>query len=188
MKPGGNRKLSSRYPEGRTTADGTAGSTRIPLQQEISTGRHAGRRADDPAIRHLHLLIADDQSVARQNGPQDFAQERGHAAVSLAGACSDVAVDKDAPAGEPVHGGRQRIAEMSQDHMIVVGNAARMCGDLPVENEDLPVRHDPAQVIVCASVPEPQFQNDAGVGVDGGGGEFKTIPLSREAPDRTIQS
>ncbi len=178
--------MSGRYPEGQTVAGEFGTSVRIPLQKKITIGRHVGRQVDDIAVRHVHLLVADNQPVTGQSRMQNFTQKRGHPAVPLVDAGSDIAVDKDALTREAAHGGRQCFAEISQDHMFVIGNAARVGGDLPIENENLPVRHDLAQVIVRAAVSKPQFQNDSGMPGDGGGCEFKTISLSHEAPDDAV--
>jgi hypothetical protein len=53
---------------------------------------------------------------------------------------------------------RQRLEEIAKDHVVGVGNAFRMRVDVPVEDEDLAVGEDGAQVIVGPAVAQSHFE------------------------------
>ena len=63
---------------------------------------------------------------------------------------------------DPVPGGGKRFGNIAKDHVVVVGDAVRMGGDAAVEHENLAVGEQFAQVIECAPVAEPEFQDRAG--------------------------
>ena len=55
---------------------------------------------------------------------------------------------------------RQSFKNIAKEQMVVIGNAFRVGGNLPVKHIDFPVRHDFAQMIKCATIAKTDFQND----------------------------
>jgi hypothetical protein len=102
---------------------------------------------NDPALAHER----------RKKGPN--ACEQAVAVYGLAG--GEIDMRKRDAAGEALAHPRKLLAHIAEDEMIAVGQAVRVGRDLPLEDENLPVRQDLAKVVEGAPVAEAELQDDA---------------------------
>ena len=94
---------------------------------------------------------------------------------------------KDGRRSETVGGKRERLRQVAQKHVAVVGDAVGMGGDPAVEAVDVPFRKETAQVVVGAAVAKPDFKDVTGPVLDEDGGLVKAQALGLEAADGAVE-
>jgi hypothetical protein len=82
---------------------------------------------------------------------------------------------------------RQGFAQVAQDHVVAVGHAIRVRGNVPVEDEDLAPRQDGPEVIERAPVAEAELEHGSGHVFDQTRGELEAVALRLEAADDGVE-
>lgn len=88
-------------------------------------------------------------------------------------------MDEGRLAGNPRPTKGQGFSYLTEDHVIAVGNALRMCGDRPVEGEDLPPWQNLAKVVERPPASQAKLENTAGSVCDQPRRLIKQEPLRR---------
>lgn len=80
--------------------------------------------------------------------------------------------------------GRENVAE---DQLIRTGNAACMCGEISLEDENIAVRHQFSQMIISPTIAEAQFERRPVQFGDPCCRLAEAVPLRLHAADEAIQ-
>lgn len=95
---------------------------------------------------------------------------------------------KNALPPKSIDGLRQGFTDLTENHMLSIGNTRRVGRDLLVEHENLAPRHNGAQVIVGSAVTEAEFEDDTIVTVYYPRSIIETGALGLQPSDNTLQS
>ena len=82
----------------------------------------------------------------------------------------------------------QRLGNITQEHVCVIGDAIRMGRDTPVENEYFTVGQQFAQMIVGPPVTKSEFQHRAGNLTYHAGREIEAFALRGYPPNKGIKT
>ena len=132
-------------------------------------------------------LIGDDDGAVGEKGRQGFGEPGGEGEARLAIARADVGVGKDGGWPEALRGTGQRVAKLAGKHVVIVGDAVGMGGDLPVEAVDVALAQTTAQMVEGAAVAKPDFKNVTGPVPDKAGGFVEAQTLGLKAANGAVE-
>tara|TARA_R110000851_G_scaffold8106_4_gene31297 strand:- start:4455 stop:4964 length:510 start_codon:yes stop_codon:yes gene_type:complete len=157
----------------------------IPAEEIAVFGDPFWQRFCD-GVGHINFLIRRNNGTGHKGRRQGLTYKGCDLGVQVFVPGANIGMHKGNFAFETLCGHWQGFENIAKEKVVIIGNAFRVGGNLPVEHKDFPVRHDFAQMIERATIAKANLQHDPVLILDHFSRSIQAIALGLQAADNTV--